>query len=146
MFLSEGYFHQIQPCNMHKSVSPYYFRLNITFGGIFLHETTFPNVTLASFKHKNLFASNMLSDFEDIWSRYWLVAENKSDCSKLKTTALLRRRKKLVNKHIFKNRQQCCLKKITSRFCSLFVLWGHHGLSNAFPHLKGGDFFRFFKK
>ena len=97
---------------MHKSVSPYHFCLNITFGGIFLHETIFPNVTLVSFKHKNLFTSNMLSDLEDIWSHYCLVAENKSDSYELKATVLLLWRKKLVNKHISKNWQQCCLKKI----------------------------------
>ena len=75
LYLSESYFHQIRPCNLHNSVSPCHFRLNITFSGIFLHETTFSNVTLVSFKHKNLFTSNMLIDLEYVWSHYLLVAE-----------------------------------------------------------------------
>ena len=45
----------------------------------------------------------MLSDLEDIGLHYCLVVENESDSYKLKATALLLWKKKLVNKDISKN-------------------------------------------
>ena len=98
-------------------MSAYYCRLNITFGGIFLHETAIPSVKLVSFKQEN--ATFSLQSCLVIWRIFdcitgWLRETNQIPAIfSFKTiwpVIMEEESKKYFKKHISKNRQQCRFK------------------------------------